>query len=411
MPEKNERYEYYKEDVLFLLLELADYPTNKKTIFNFAQLKSQRYKMINHLGLIEIIMHFKEKLGDLKIYKPTFNFFSLNRNIGRSKKLFRAGLETIRKFPDLPETECLKKILHNEDFGIYDLKTLSQPAVFDFGEFVSGIDFKIKTGKSFSEKATKHIEKNINCFIEDNLYHNFKNYSTFENHKVQYFKKIVKLINESSKDISISENDFDDKCRFLEFIVALHTLKYLELKNILSDPKGIYIANVRVKQKLLDEEKHQKTNNGIKILKPIKLPAKTIWDDLTLKFTSKVELEIFVKGVYQGKRGYDEMGFYKQNSKDKLENAQWILLRKLSLESGVLDYNACVSITARNAMKKKKSALSDNLIAFFGINSDPFRQMPDTGKLQSILKLEPEPLLRGDGELFGIIDDIFNSEA
>ena len=99
---------------------------------------------------------------------------------------------------------------------------------------------------------------------------------------------------------------------------------------------------------------------------PIQLPLDTNWEDITIKFKDGYNVNIKVKDL-KIDADYKQMGF--EDTRNRLPNKQWDLLRLLALQKGELAWD---KPGANRYVKKKKQLLSDTLKAYFQIEKDPF---------------------------------------
>lgn len=143
-----------------------------------------------------------------------------------------------------------------------------------------------------------------------------------------------------------------------------------------------------------------------------KLPAGSKWQDVEIKFESKYDIQIYIKKKLFKKTNYEELGFSKSGTKEKDPDIQWDFLRSLSAVQHIKPEEATVEKMAemlgklvgkkitKEACAQAKSKLSKKLQETLGINDDPFFDYGASGYYQTKFKLEPEPELRGDGEVF-----------
>jgi len=151
----------------------------------------------------------------------------------------------------------------------------------------------------------------------------------------------------------------------------------------------------------------QLADEGIKkdkIIKPkeplIKLPPGTEWEDLTLKFMNKFDIEIEANEFHY-KTNNEEMGFIKKNSKDKKPNVAWQFLLQSSVDKGKYDFSEIQKNTPKYEKCRKQKELTSKLLKeCFGIKNDPFREDAKVTTYELRFKLEPDPELRGTGEFY-----------
>jgi len=141
----------------------------------------------------------------------------------------------------------------------------------------------------------------------------------------------------------------------------------------------------------------------------IKLPPKTIWEDIEIRFKNMFDVEIYCKGKFLKNSNYEKLGFLRENTKDKKPDRQWELLRLLAIiynSKKITKVNARIDIlahslkTGKNACMKIKEGLSKKLQKAFGLIQNPFHDYKEKEEYQTRFALKPEPELRGNGEIF-----------
>ncbi len=140
------------------------------------------------------------------------------------------------------------------------------------------------------------------------------------------------------------------------------------------------------------------------------IPANTRWEDITLKFKNKFDVEVIIKGK-KHESDYEKMGFADKRVKKTEEktkaNDAWDFLFLLSTLKGIFPID---SLTGKEKGKKlkQKQTLSKSLIALFPtIKDDPveYNDMERNYKIK--IKLIPEKTFRDD---FRDRDIKFNSD-
>ena len=143
-----------------------------------------------------------------------------------------------------------------------------------------------------------------------------------------------------------------------------------------------------------------------------KLPERTIWEDVEIKFEDEFGVEVFVKGKFFKRASYEDLGMYKSGTKEKEPDIQWHFLLLLSVVQEMDKNKATVdemsyslgsklnkTITKLNC-EQIKSKLAKELQTAFSTEDDPFLPYKDYGYYQPKFKLKPIPELRGNGEPF-----------
>jgi len=142
-----------------------------------------------------------------------------------------------------------------------------------------------------------------------------------------------------------------------------------------------------------------------KKIKMIKLPSGTKWEDITIRFLNPYDIKIFVKNKIHSEINNEDMGCFLLNKKDKEADLQWKFLKELSVSEGECDLQSKGSVHEKDKYKQYKRKLSLRLKKLFDTNEDPFYRYKDKNIYKTKFKIEPEPNLRGDGEIYGIKED------
>lgn len=198
------------------------------------------------------------------------------------------------------------------------------------------------------------------------------------------------------------------------------------LKNYQSPPKEIFISpkynnsfflDTALIEKIAEKttekifEKIKESSQQNKIIKtkiiPIKLPEKSIWEDIEIRFKNQYDIEVYLKGKFLKTSNYEELGFFRSNTKDNDPDKQWGLLRLLAIiynnkkiaKATLSELAQSLKITP-NATMKIKENLAKKLQKAFGLTQNPFYEYKEKGEYQTCFTLKPESELRGSGELF-----------
>jgi hypothetical protein len=103
-------------------------------------------------------------------------------------------------------------------------------------------------------------------------------------------------------------------------------------------------------------------------------PPGSRWSDVTIRFINGHEVEPRVRGQGGGVFSYAHMGMAKTNKDEP--TVQWDLLRNLAENHGELLWPRAV---ARKTVQKQRERLANHLRDFFGIDDDPFDDLPKRG--------------------------------
>ncbi|MCK9437899.1 MAG: hypothetical protein M0Q12_11925 [Synergistaceae bacterium] len=176
-----------------------------------------------------------------------------------------------------------------------------------------------------------------------------------------------------------------------------------------------FCGNIQKEHQTLEKIFNKETQKGNRkeLSGPVcKLPEKTNWEDVEIKFEDEFGVEIFVRGKFFKKAGYEDLGMYKSGTKQKEPDVQWRFLlllatiQELDKNKATVDNmayslgsNLNKAITKVNC-EQIKSKLAKALQTVFGLEGDPFLPYKDYGFYQPKFKLKPLPVLRGKGEPF-----------
>jgi len=120
-----------------------------------------------------------------------------------------------------------------------------------------------------------------------------------------------------------------------------------------------------------------------------RFPPDTKWQDITIRFTGEHDVLIKVKEKIHP-ASYETMGF--EDSKKKLPNLQWDLLKLFAIKGGELSWenNRDLTLKRINSIKKQKQLLTEALRAYFQIDEDPFYPYKQEGAYRIKITLIPE---------------------
>lgn len=137
------------------------------------------------------------------------------------------------------------------------------------------------------------------------------------------------------------------------------------------------IFDLKPIEKLLESIKPSKENvqHSMEIergeVRSIKLPPNTRWQDITMRFLDKDNIEITTKD-FARTANFKEVGF--EDKKTKRPNLQWKFLQLLAMQKGELRWETDLdtSVKERDRFKKKVQILSDTLENYFQIKEPLF---------------------------------------
>lgn len=228
--------------------------------------------------------------------------------------------------------------------------------------------------------------------------------------------------NEKGKraEIVFSQEDFDS-CELsqINFNAILHKLEDRgciinigianEDVDLVNDFPNTLVINVYKDFKKRYRKKFKSRTK--KEITPCVLPEETIWEDITIEFKNDYDVEIYVKDELWETASNEDMGCYRSNLSNEENNSdkQWEFLQTLSMSEGSFNLNSLVDTKEKNKHKKWKEKLSNNLVAFFDIDDNPFYDCKEKDSYQTKFKIRPVPALRGNGEILcGCKDNIHN---
>ena len=141
----------------------------------------------------------------------------------------------------------------------------------------------------------------------------------------------------------------------------------------------------------------------------VPLPPDAQWKKLTIKFKDKFSMGIYYGGKFIGNYTHEDLGFAKKNTGDKDPDLQWELLHQLAIANKDLEIEApTLKMLVRelhipkDTLAQRKRGLSKQLCAVFNISDDPFKKHGKVDGYRTKFELEPEAILRDDGEIFQV---------
>lgn len=272
---------FVDENQLSLIIRVSNYPfKDYEKIIDFASL--------HEIGLgssdtIKNLIALSKKYH-LPSEKPTY----------KERRSSSLSLDDLDVFPSMygkdetpsAKQELLKKIKSN-DFSLNELEDFIKLAESDSEtrDVRSNINFRIFLDDQSRDKIFSNLGEYIQNFIDGKLKPETKNYPTFENHKSDGLKGLDNNILEYGNEfVATPMGLFYERYRqyrFLEFILSLHKLGYIEVLNFINKSKGdilvvgsydAYAVKIKATEKLVSEAKATRDNEIKQILE--KIPKK-----------------------------------------------------------------------------------------------------------------------------------------
>jgi len=158
-------------------------------------------------------------------------------------------------------------------------------------------------------------------------------------------------------------------------------------------------------EKLEEKKENSISKENLHSRNRLTFPDEKHWDALRLEFVNEFDVEIYSGKTFIKKVSHEDIGFVKKNTKDKKYDRSWDFLYKLSAFQG--RENECAPNTKEmsrvlsvsdSTLHKIKSNLCMSLKEIFpNIEGEPFFNYEEYRYYKTRFKLEPMPLLRGDG--------------
>ncbi len=187
------------------------------------------------------------------------------------------------------------------------------------------------------------------------------------------------------------------------------TLRFIaEVNKIYQDVYGTSettVEEVELPEKVTVQVKKPKNKKDVLFMEPkVKLPADAKWSDITITFKNSQDVEVQYKDNKMGVFSHEQLGFARGNTEMNSPNKLWLLLEMLAMaEEFVSDKKVVLTkghLKDENVVEKQKSSLSMSLRLALGIQEEPFEKYTQEQGYRPKFRLRPEPVLRGDGELY-----------
>lgn len=285
-------------------------------------------------------------------------------------------------------------------------------------------DALVMTGREYretpecKEKAAKQWKKFLDSWKRGAQFKQFEEMAATINQRINQINdsglpKMLKEIEERYASILENYKLFPkDKCTFLDRQIIEETpLTPAYNKPSFPTPELINEIAEKSAEKVMEKFKINFQQNPLAEIEknPIKLPLKTTWEDIEIRFKNKFDVEIYCKGKFLKNSNHEELGFLRKNTKDKKPDKQWQFLELLAIvysSKKITNAVARLDILAnslkikKNACMKIKEGLSRKLQKAFGLTEDPFYDYKEKEEYQTRFTLKPEAELRGNGEVF-----------
>ncbi len=395
------------EDMLFLLLKLTDFPRKEKHSFEFQSLNGQRSDS-SYERIIQALFEIRKRNEGLLIRNLKFDPHALGKTMEERLSLLNRYLKKAQLLWKIQGYSNIESIINN-DFSVRDIRVIAYSPISDLHHIFRCLNFRIDIKESCQTLLLHFLEDTIRNFIDGRLASESENVCTFAHHKRASFKTIRDIVEKCGREVLLKKSDFGSHLRFADFVVALHTLGYLEIVDVPFAEGTGFSFKVHIKEKLLDEAKsYQENNEAKKEIVPLDIPPKTNWEDIEIRFLNGDDIKVLAHGKFIETVSSEGLGCV--NSKNGSPDKQWSLLQKLSTDEGKLDIiigRDIKSMRENEKMRKQKEILSRRLKKLFEIESDPI-PFDEVRKIyMTRFKILPEGDLRGDGEIFGITDTLF----
>jgi len=391
------------EDMLFLLLKLTDFPRKEKHSFEFQQLNGQ-ISDSSYTRIIQALFEIRKRNKGLLIRNLKFNPHALGETMEERLSLLNGYLKRARLLWKIEGYSNVENIINNE-FSVRDMRVIAYSPLPDLHHIFRCLNFNINIKESCQTMLLHFLENTIRNFINGQLASESENVCTLAHHKRISFKTICDIVEKCGREILLKKSDFGSHLRFADFVVALHTLGYLEIVDVPFAEGTGFAFKVRVKEKLLDEAKsYQENNEAKKEIVPLDIPPKTNWEDIEIRFLNGDDIKVLAHGTFIETVSSEGLGCV--NSKNGSPDKQWNLLQNLSISEGRFDINRFRDIKEKEKFKQQRGALSQRLKKLIGIEDDPIPFDKVKKSYIARFKILPEGDLRGDGELFGFEDGL-----
>ncbi len=171
------------------------------------------------------------------------------------------------------------------------------------------------------------------------------------------------------------------------------------------------VEEVALPEKVMVQVKKPKNKKDVLFMEPkVKLPADAKWSDITITFKNSQDVEVQYKDNKMGIFSHEKLGFARENTEMNQPNKLWLLLEMIAMTE---EYEGDKKVVltkehlknafkckSENVIEKQKSSLSMSLRLATGIQEEPFEKYTPEQGYRPKFRLRPEPVLRGDGELY-----------
>lgn len=196
---------------------------------------------------------------------------------------------------------------------------------------------------------------------------------------------------------------------------TMPTLRFIaEVNKIYQDVYGTAettVEEVELPQKATVQVKKPKNKKDVLFMESkVKLPAGAKWSDITITFKNSQDVEVQYKDTKMGVFSHEQLGFARGNTEMNQPNKLWLLFKMIAMTE---EYEGDKKVVltkehlknafkckSENVIEKQKSSLSMSLRLALGIQEEPFEKYTPEQGYRPKFRLRPEPVLRGDGELY-----------
>jgi hypothetical protein len=304
-------------------------------------------------------------------------------------------------------------ILANLDsIGIYSINmsnkpkkigvTISRPAPIKTSPEIERMNRHVRQMKALSNKdfVINLLEKIIDAQKHNKLAFNR------DNVKIGFYE--LGIENDSS-DVSKTLsclNNFKKQGRIEDFSYngANYTIVKPDIKKLQDyisnfediGNEGINLLERDIKNQITP---NKKILQKIRDLKTILLKPESDWENIIIKILDENRVGIYEDDEFLAALNNIEFGFCRSD-RNKSTDKKWGFLNTLSLSEGVFDIGS-LRVRNFNEYEKHKKYVEEIRVVFkkvFGLSGDPFKL--EDGCYKTKFKIEPAPVLRGDGEVF-----------
>ena len=226
--------------------------------------------------MMGVVLTIRRLLGGLDIPDLKINGYDFNKHQKERLRKLQVFLERPEPLEITKGGFSLEKIFSFIDNPVDNARTVVAEGLAAIIAAPRHCGFKIVVNESCQQKLFWIIKTVAESFIDNEFTSKKENFYTFANHKKHGFKIIREQVEKYGRELLLRRADFDGGFRFGDFALAMHELKYFEILEIPITKEVGFSFCVRVKEKLLDEEKQQGSKQKERReIQPLKLPPGT----------------------------------------------------------------------------------------------------------------------------------------